>query len=66
MTLQPLAIAKMFKEIVAQEEAQLVILGKQAIDDDSLSPAAASSLHGKLQFALSDSFGKVLCPQGVV
>ena len=33
--LQPLAIAKMLKEIVQREEPGLVILGKQAIDDDS-------------------------------
>jgi len=34
-TLQPLAIAKLFKEVVAAEDAGLVILGKQAIDDDA-------------------------------
>jgi electron transfer flavoprotein beta subunit len=33
--LQPLAVAKIFKAIVAKEQPQLVILGKQAIDDDS-------------------------------
>ena len=33
--LQPLAVAKLFKAIVAKEQPQLVILGKQAIDDDS-------------------------------
>jgi len=33
--LQPLAVAKLLKEIVKQEQPQLVILGKQAIDDDS-------------------------------
>ena len=32
--LQPLAVAKLLKAIVDQEEPQLVILGKQAIDDD--------------------------------
>jgi electron transfer flavoprotein beta subunit len=33
--LQPLAVAKLFKAIAAKEQPQLVILGKQAIDDDS-------------------------------
>jgi electron transfer flavoprotein beta subunit len=33
--LQPLAVAKILKAIVAKEQPQLVILGKQAIDDDS-------------------------------
>jgi len=33
--LQPLAVAKLLKAIVAKEEPRLVILGKQAIDDDS-------------------------------
>jgi electron transfer flavoprotein beta subunit len=32
--LQPLAVAKLLKAIVDQEQPQLVILGKQAIDDD--------------------------------
>ena len=33
--LQPLAVAKCLKALVDKEEPQLVILGKQAIDDDS-------------------------------
>ena len=33
--LQPLAVAKLFKAIVAKETPDLVIVGKQAIDDDS-------------------------------
>lgn len=33
--LQPLAVAKLLKAIVAKENPGLVILGKQAIDDDS-------------------------------
>jgi len=33
--LQPLAVAKLLKAIVDKEAPQLVILGKQAIDDDS-------------------------------
>ncbi len=32
--LQPLAVAKLLKAIVEQEQPRLVILGKQAIDDD--------------------------------
>ncbi|HTP84999.1 MAG TPA: electron transfer flavoprotein subunit beta/FixA family protein [Alphaproteobacteria bacterium] len=32
--LQPLAVAKLLKAIVAKEQPKLVILGKQAIDDD--------------------------------
>src|SRR5438270_3952788 len=33
--LQPLAVAKLLKAIAQKESPQLVILGKQAIDDDS-------------------------------
>ncbi|SNX29164.1 electron transfer flavoprotein beta subunit [Polynucleobacter meluiroseus] len=33
--LQPLAVAKLLKALVTKEAAQIVILGKQAIDDDS-------------------------------
>ncbi|CAE6753002.1 Electron transfer flavoprotein subunit beta [Paraburkholderia domus] len=33
--LQPLAVAKLFKALIDKEQPQLVILGKQAIDDDS-------------------------------
>jgi electron transfer flavoprotein beta subunit len=33
--LQPLAVAKLLKEIALKETPQLVILGKQAIDDDA-------------------------------
>jgi electron transfer flavoprotein beta subunit len=33
--LQPLAVAKMLKAIADQEQPKLIILGKQAIDDDS-------------------------------
>ena len=32
--LQPLAVAKLLRAVVQKEDAQLVILGKQAIDDD--------------------------------
>src|SRR2546430_9850695 len=33
--LQPLAVAKLLKAVVEKEQPQLVILGKQAIDDDA-------------------------------
>src|ERR1700737_460752 len=33
--LQPLAVAKLLKAVVDREQPQLVILGKQAIDDDA-------------------------------
>jgi electron transfer flavoprotein beta subunit len=33
--LQPLAVAKLIKALVDKEQPQLIILGKQAIDDDS-------------------------------
>ena len=33
-TLEPLAVAKIFKAVVEQEQPGLVIMGKQAIDDD--------------------------------
>ena len=33
--LQPLAVAKLLKALCDKEQAQIVLLGKQAIDDDS-------------------------------
>src|SRR3982750_448036 len=33
--LQPLAVAKLLRAVVQKESPQLVIMGKQAIDDDS-------------------------------
>ncbi|MFL9872123.1 electron transfer flavoprotein subunit beta/FixA family protein [Paraburkholderia megapolitana] len=35
MELQPLAVAKLLKALVEKEQPQLVMLGKQAIDDDA-------------------------------
>ncbi|MEP6784028.1 MAG: electron transfer flavoprotein subunit beta/FixA family protein [Acidobacteriota bacterium] len=35
VALQPLAVAKLLKALVEKEQPQLVILGKQAIDDDA-------------------------------
>ena len=34
-TVEPLAVAKLLKAVVAEESPEMVILGKQAIDDDS-------------------------------
>ena len=33
--LQPLAVAKIFAKLAAEEDASLILLGKQAIDDDA-------------------------------
>src|SRR5215210_9074578 len=33
-TVEPLAVAKILKKLVEQESPQLIIMGKQAIDDD--------------------------------
>lgn len=33
--LEPLAVAKLLKEVVKREEPQLILMGRQAIDDDS-------------------------------
>src|SRR5450830_726817 len=35
LDLQPLAVAKLLKALADKEQPQLIILGKQAIDDDS-------------------------------
>ena len=32
--LQPMAVAKLFKALVTKEDPKIVLLGKQAIDDD--------------------------------
>ena len=45
--LQPLAVAKLLKALVDKEQPQLVILGKQAIDDDA-------SQTGQMLAALAD------------
>lgn len=34
-TVEPLSVAKILKELIAQEKPDLVIMGKQAIDDDA-------------------------------
>src|SRR5947207_9248110 len=45
--LQPLAVAKLLRAIVDKEQPKLVILGKQAIDDDANQPGRmlAALLH---------------------
>src|SRR3954469_25564336 len=45
--LQPLAVAKLLKALVDKEQPQLIILGKQAIDDDCNQP-------GQMLAALAD------------
>ena len=45
--LQPLAVAKLLKALIDKEQPQLVILGKQAIDDDA-------NQTGQMLAALSD------------
>ena len=45
--LQPLAVAKLLKALIDEEQPQLVILGKQAIDDDA-------NQTGQMLAALSD------------
>jgi len=44
--LQPLAVAKLLRAIVQKESPQLVILGKQAIDDDCNQTGRCSALLG--------------------
>src|SRR5258708_20324984 len=49
--LQPLAVAKLIKAVVEKEKPELVILGKQAIDDDcnqtgQMLPALLGCPHG--------------------
>ena len=38
---EPLAVAKILKKIAEEEQPQMIVLGKQAIDDDSKRPADA-------------------------
>jgi electron transfer flavoprotein beta subunit len=52
--LQPLAVAKLLKAVVDKESPKLVILGKQAIDDD-----ANQMLAGLLGWAQATSASKV-------
>jgi electron transfer flavoprotein alpha/beta subunit len=44
--LQPLAVARLLAAVVAREQPELVLLGKQAIDDDcNQTVGAAPALH---------------------
>eukprot|EP00795_Rhopilema_esculentum_P016846 gene16846-8319_t len=55
--LQPLAVAKMMAKVVEQEKADLVILGKQAIDDDS--NQTAQILAGLLDWSQATFASKI-------
>ena len=57
--LQPLAVAKLFKSLVEKEKPQVVILGKQAIDDD------ANQTGQMLAGLLGWSQGKILIRFGI-
>lgn len=59
--MQPLAVAKILKSIVEQESPQLVIMGKQAIDDDS--NQTGQMLAGLLGWAQA-TFASELALQG--
>lgn len=60
--LQPLAVAKLLKAVVDKEQPQLVILGKQAIDDDSNQTGQMLAALAKLPQATFAS--KVTVAQG--
>ena len=55
--LQPLAVAKLLKALVDKEQPQLLILGKQAIDDDS-------NQTGQMLAALARPAAGGVCVQG--
>lgn len=69
--LQPLAVAKVLKKVVEKESPELVLLGKQAIDDDSCQtgqllggllnwPQAMFASEVRLIFPLSAFSGKTM------
>jgi electron transfer flavoprotein beta subunit len=60
--LQPLAVAKLLKALVDREQPQLVILGKQAIDDDS--NQVGQMLAGLLGWAQGTFASKVALADG--
>ncbi|MDB5837703.1 MAG: electron transporter RnfB [Caballeronia sp.] len=60
--LQPLAIAKLLKALVDREQPQLVILGKQAIDDDS--NQTGQMLAALTRFAQATFASKVVVADG--
>merc|ERR1719445_1449180 len=55
--LQPLAVAKLLAKVVEKEEPSLVLLGKQAIDDDS--NQTGSMLAGLMDWPQAGSASKV-------
>jgi electron transfer flavoprotein beta subunit len=63
-TVEPLAVAKLLKAIVAEENPQLVILGKQAIDDDA--NQTGQMLAALLGWAQGTFASKVELSQGSV
>ena len=60
--LQPLAVAKLFKALVDREQPGLVLLGKQAIDDDS--NQVGQSLAALLGWAQATFIGKLELSDG--
>ncbi len=60
--LQPLAVAKLLKALVDKEQPELVILGKQAIDDDS--NQVGQMLAGLLGWAQGTFASKVVVADG--
>ena len=62
--LEPLAVAKMLAKVVAEEEPGLVVMGKQAIDDDA--NQTGQMLSGLLGWSLGAFVSKVEASDGVV
>src|SRR5437879_5088113 len=62
--LQPLAVAKLLKALVDKEQPQLVILGKQAIDDDA--NQTGQMLASLLDWPQATFASKVLLEDGKV
>jgi len=62
--LQPLAVAKLFKAVIDAEKPDLVILGKQAIDDDS--NQTAQMLAGLLGWAQGTFASKLAIDGGML
>ncbi len=60
--LQPLAVAKLLKAVVAKENPQLVILGKQAIDDDC--SQTGQMLAGLLDWPQATFASKIVAQDG--
>jgi electron transfer flavoprotein beta subunit len=60
---EPLAVAKILKALVARENPQLVILGKQAIDDDM--NATGQMLAGLLGWAQGTFASRIVLEDGI-